>query len=118
MLIIWDRLFGTFQEEEPKGEIIYGLVVNPESFNPLYLQVKAYGDIIFDIWLSFDKFAYAHNPHFFHFFRQVFYIKQLIEKSIHMDTWANKLAVFWKGPSWFPGGPRLGLDEYKIHVSD
>ena len=34
-----------------------------------------------------------------------------------MPTFTNKLAVFWKGPSWFPGGPRLGLDEYKINVS-
>lgn len=34
-----------------------------------------------------------------------------------MPTLTNKLAVFWKGPSWFPGGPRLGLDEYKINVS-
>ncbi|BES97188.1 Fatty acid hydroxylase superfamily [Nesidiocoris tenuis] len=37
-LIIWDRLFGTFAEE-PKEEIIYGLVMNQPSFNPLYLQV-------------------------------------------------------------------------------
>ncbi|CAB0013209.1 unnamed protein product, partial [Nesidiocoris tenuis] len=36
-LIIWDRLFGTFAEE-PKEEIIYGLVMNQPSFNPLYLQ--------------------------------------------------------------------------------
>lgn len=35
-----------------------------------------------------------------------------------MVTWADKLAVFWKGPSWFPGLPRLGLDEFKIKVRD
>lgn len=33
-----------------------------------------------------------------------------------MVTWADKFAVFWKGPSWFPGGPRLGLDKFKIKV--
>lgn len=33
-----------------------------------------------------------------------------------MNTWADKFAVFWKGPSWFPGVPRLGLDEFKIKV--
>ncbi|KAG8283621.1 hypothetical protein J6590_014143 [Homalodisca vitripennis] len=38
-LIIWDRLFGTFQKEEEKKEIIYGLVKNQPSFNPLFLQV-------------------------------------------------------------------------------
>ena len=40
VLIIWDRLFGTFMEERNKDEIIYGLVVSPRSFNPLYLQVR------------------------------------------------------------------------------
>lgn len=38
-LIIWDRLFGTFQEEKEKQEVIYGLVKNQPSFNPLFLQV-------------------------------------------------------------------------------
>ncbi|XP_029669901.1 alkylglycerol monooxygenase-like [Formica exsecta] len=84
VLIIWDRLFGTFQKEDHKEEIIYGLVVNAESFNSFYLQV--------------------------------FYLKDLIKKSINMITWADKLAVVWKGPSWFPGAPRLGLDEFKIKV--
>lgn len=42
VLIIWDKLFGTFQEEHPKEEIIYGLVVSPQSFNPLYLQVLVF----------------------------------------------------------------------------
>ncbi|XP_018350250.1 PREDICTED: alkylglycerol monooxygenase-like [Trachymyrmex septentrionalis] len=83
VLIIWDRLFGTFQEEQNE-EIVYGLVVNVESFNAVYLQI--------------------------------FYLKNLIKKSISMNTWADKFAVFWKGPSWFPGGPRLGLDKFKIKV--
>jgi len=84
VLIIWDRLFGTFQEEKQKEEIVYGLVVNTESFNAFYLQI--------------------------------FYLKDLIKKSISMSTWTDKFAVFWKGPSWFPGAPRLGLDEFKIKV--
>lgn len=39
VFIIWDRLFGTFAEEKEDEEIIYGLVYNRPSFNPLYLQV-------------------------------------------------------------------------------
>lgn len=40
-LIVWDRMFGTFQEEREDEEIIYGLVDQQvESFNPLYLQVR------------------------------------------------------------------------------
>ena len=38
-LIIWDRMFGTFQEEKEDEEIVYGLVEPVQSFNPLYLQV-------------------------------------------------------------------------------
>nr|XP_034187559.1 alkylglycerol monooxygenase-like [Osmia lignaria]XP_034187560.1 alkylglycerol monooxygenase-like [Osmia lignaria]XP_034187562.1 alkylglycerol monooxygenase-like [Osmia lignaria] len=85
VLIIWDRLFGTFMEERNKDEIIYGLVVSPRSFNPLYLQT--------------------------------FYFIQMIQKSSWMSSLTDKLAVIWKGPSWFPGGPRLGLDEFKINVT-
>lgn len=85
VLIIWDKLFGTFVEENKKEDIIYGLVVSPRSFNPLYLQI--------------------------------FYNVQLLRKSLQMQPLTDKLAVFWKGPSWFPGGPRLGLDEHKINVT-
>ena len=38
-LIIWDRMFGTFQEEKEDEQIVYGLVDQVNSFNPLYLQV-------------------------------------------------------------------------------
>ncbi|XP_072939575.1 alkylglycerol monooxygenase-like [Epargyreus clarus] len=38
VLIIWDRIFGTFRPETDKVEIVYGLIYNQPSFNPLYLQ--------------------------------------------------------------------------------
>ncbi|XP_054281353.1 alkylglycerol monooxygenase-like [Macrosteles quadrilineatus] len=38
-LIVWDRLFGTFQEEREKQEIVYGLVKHEPTFNPFYLQI-------------------------------------------------------------------------------
>nr|CAH7728478.1 unnamed protein product [Callosobruchus chinensis] len=38
VLIIWDRIFGTFAEEKGGEEIVYGLVYNQPSFNPLHLQ--------------------------------------------------------------------------------
>lgn len=40
VFIIWDRLFGTFMRELPDKNIIYGLVVSPRTFNPIYLQVN------------------------------------------------------------------------------
>ena len=39
-LIVWDRLFGTFQAYRPEEELTYGLVDSVQSFNPLYLQVN------------------------------------------------------------------------------
>ncbi|XP_044261899.1 alkylglycerol monooxygenase-like isoform X2 [Tribolium madens] len=38
VLIIWDRIFGTFAEEKKNEEIVYGLVFNQPSFNILHLQ--------------------------------------------------------------------------------
>lgn len=40
VLIVWDRLFGTFRPESDKIEIVYGLIYNQPSFNPFYLQVS------------------------------------------------------------------------------
>ncbi|XP_049946101.1 alkylglycerol monooxygenase-like [Schistocerca serialis cubense] len=83
-LIVWDRLFGTFAEERKGEEIVYGLVFNQPSFNPLYLQV--------------------------------FYNQHVVDKWRAMDSWWDKLAAVWKGPSWQPGKPRLGLDEDKLDI--
>jgi hypothetical protein len=33
-------MFGTFQEEKDDEEIVYGLVEQVKSFNPLYLEVS------------------------------------------------------------------------------
>jgi sterol desaturase/sphingolipid hydroxylase (fatty acid hydroxylase superfamily) len=46
-LIIWDRLFGTFQAEEE--EVVYGITTQTNSWNPLWVN--------FDYWL--DLFAHV-----------------------------------------------------------
>ncbi|XP_027839909.1 alkylglycerol monooxygenase-like [Aphis gossypii] len=38
VLIIWDRIFGTFQDFYPDKPITYGLVYQKNAFNPLSLQ--------------------------------------------------------------------------------
>lgn len=59
MLIIWDRLFGTFQEKLPNQEIIYGLVVSARKFNPIYLHVMIIDSLIFAFNnLSFFKIIF------------------------------------------------------------
>ena len=39
VLIIWDRIFGTFEAEHKEEPIVYGLTSQLKFFNPLYLQV-------------------------------------------------------------------------------
>jgi len=47
ILILWDRLFGTFQrEEEP---VVYGLTKNIETYNPARIASHEYADILRDV---------------------------------------------------------------------
>lgn len=43
ILIIWDRIFGTFQPEEERPN--YGLTKNIESFNPVVIALHTWGDL-------------------------------------------------------------------------
>jgi len=63
ILIIWDRLFGTFQKEEEKP--IYGLTVNINSFNPLRIASHEYVSIWQDMRRAkkfSDKIKYLIYP--------------------------------------------------------
>ena len=52
LLIIWDRLFGTYEEE--KNKVIYGIRNNVKTFNPI--------KITFFEWASFfNDLKYAHG---------------------------------------------------------
>jgi sterol desaturase/sphingolipid hydroxylase (fatty acid hydroxylase superfamily) len=63
ILIIWDRLFGTFQRE---GERVrYGLTKNIDTFNPLRIATHEYADIIRDVakastWKERFGYVFAH----------------------------------------------------------
>lgn len=52
-LIIWDRMFGTFAEEKDDVPIVYGLVDQVKSFNPVYIQFFYYGKM-YQKWKSMD----------------------------------------------------------------
>ncbi len=47
ILIVWDRLFGTFEREDER--VVYGLTKNVESFNPLVVATHEYRDIVRDV---------------------------------------------------------------------
>ncbi|XP_050733445.1 alkylglycerol monooxygenase-like [Eriocheir sinensis] len=39
VFIIWDQLFGTFQAQDVSQKTVYGILVQPEKFDPLFNQV-------------------------------------------------------------------------------
>ena len=47
LLIIWDRLFGTFQPE--KSPVNYGLVNNVNTFNPIKITFMGWNKIFLDM---------------------------------------------------------------------
>jgi sterol desaturase/sphingolipid hydroxylase (fatty acid hydroxylase superfamily) len=49
-LIIWDRMFGTFQAEEE--EPVYGLTKPLNSWNPLWANLHVWRDLGRDAWLA------------------------------------------------------------------
>ncbi|MFK5983448.1 MAG: sterol desaturase family protein [Flavobacteriaceae bacterium] len=51
ILIVWDRLFGTFQAELKEEKVNYGLVANIETFNPIIIAFKE--------WLALFKDAFT-----------------------------------------------------------
>jgi hypothetical protein len=50
ILIIWDRLFGTFQRELPEADpVVYGLTRNIESYNLWTVSTHEYRDMFRDV---------------------------------------------------------------------
>ena len=49
ILIIWDRLFGTFEPEDDDEPVVYGLTKNVNSFNPVTVMTHEYVDIARDV---------------------------------------------------------------------
>jgi alkylglycerol monooxygenase len=50
VLIIWDRLFGSFQEELNSEKPIYGIRKALKSWNPLWANVHVYSQLFKDCW--------------------------------------------------------------------
>ncbi len=49
-LILWDRLFGTFQEELDEEPVIFGIRGPLHSFNPVHALTHVYVDMAKDSW--------------------------------------------------------------------
>ncbi len=50
ILIIWDRMFGTFTPESAEEPVVYGLTRNINSFNPLVVIFHGLRDLVWSIW--------------------------------------------------------------------
>ncbi|MGB8859600.1 MAG: sterol desaturase family protein [Ilumatobacteraceae bacterium] len=49
ILIIWDRMFGTFQREQPDEPVVYGLTKNIATYNLWKVSTHEYGDMFRDV---------------------------------------------------------------------
>ena len=49
VLIIWDKLFGTFSPEVEGEKVVYGLTVNITSYNPISVATHEYSAIVADV---------------------------------------------------------------------
>jgi sterol desaturase/sphingolipid hydroxylase (fatty acid hydroxylase superfamily) len=50
ILIVWDRLFGTFVEEDDRDPVVYGTRAPLRSFNPLWANLQVYRELWLDSW--------------------------------------------------------------------
>jgi sterol desaturase/sphingolipid hydroxylase (fatty acid hydroxylase superfamily) len=50
ILIVWDRLFGTFVEEDDREPIVYGTRAPLRSWNPVWANLQVYRDLCTDSW--------------------------------------------------------------------
>ncbi|MBC8381421.1 MAG: sterol desaturase family protein [Oceanospirillaceae bacterium] len=50
LFIVWDRLFGTFQEEDEQQKPIYGIRVPLSSWNPLWANLHIFVNMARDAW--------------------------------------------------------------------
>jgi sterol desaturase/sphingolipid hydroxylase (fatty acid hydroxylase superfamily) len=50
ILIVWDRLFGTFTPEDDREPCVYGTRAPLQSWNPLWANLQVYRDLALDSW--------------------------------------------------------------------
>jgi len=66
ILIIWDKLFNTFQPELDKEKVMYGLTTNLNTFNPLTIAfhewIAVFKDAILAKTTFFNKLKYFVKP--------------------------------------------------------
>ena len=54
VFIVWDRLFGTYAEEDPAEPCVYGTRSPLRSWNPIRANLQVYADLARDSWRARD----------------------------------------------------------------
>ncbi|MBE1298386.1 MAG: hypothetical protein GJ680_00550 [Alteromonadaceae bacterium] len=50
VFILWDRMFGTFVDEDKNEPVVYGVRVAFNSWDPVFINLKVYRQLIIDAW--------------------------------------------------------------------
>ncbi len=50
ILIVWDRLFGSFEEEDAAEPCVYGTRAPLRSLDPVWANLQVYKDLVLDSW--------------------------------------------------------------------
>ena len=56
ILIIWDKIFGTFQPELEEEKVVYGLTTNIKTYNPFIIAFKEWAAVFRDAYLANTSF--------------------------------------------------------------
>ncbi|MFM0016688.1 sterol desaturase family protein [Paraburkholderia sediminicola] len=92
ILMLWDRMFGTFTTERPEEEekIVFGIHGQLKSFNPIWANLHKYHDLYMDAKVA--------------------------------TNWKDRLLVWFKPPGWRPANadvarpkPAYSLDKFNIY---
>jgi len=66
ILIIWDKIFGTFQTELKEEKVCYGLVTNINTYNPIVIAFKEWAALFNDAFTGkksvIDRIKYIVKP--------------------------------------------------------
>uniref|UniRef100_A0A914I069 Alkylglycerol monooxygenase n=1 Tax=Globodera rostochiensis TaxID=31243 RepID=A0A914I069_GLORO len=79
VLIIWDRMFGTFEAERKEEPPVYGLIRPEQSFNQLWLQFHTLKELLCDKWRLKDEKGESVFP-----------------------GWTDKVKALFFPPGWMP----------------
>ena len=64
--VVWDRLFGSFEKEDPQEPCVYGTRKSLNSWDPLWANLQMYASMLHDSWYAKrwrDKLmVFLHHP--------------------------------------------------------